>query len=129
MTIKLKGMKEIEKALEQKYGTKKMRQITDEALLAGGQEIEKAIKINFESFEDTGASHDEVTASKPYTLNGVRTIKIHWKGPKNRYQIVHLNEFGTIKNPNPRGKGAIDRALRSGRDTYFKVVKRQLEKG
>ena len=129
MTIKLKGMKEIEKALEKKYGARKMRQITDEALVAGGKVIVKEIKKNFESFEDTGASKDEVTLSKPFTLNGVRTIKIHWKGSKNRYTIIHLNEFGTIKNPNPRGKGAVDRALRSGRDTYFKIVKRELEKG
>lgn len=129
MTVKLKGMKEIERALERKYGRQKMKKISDEALLAGGQVIVKEIKKSFESFKDTGASIDEVTLSRPYSLNGVRTIKIHWKGPYGRYRIVHLNEFGTIKNPNPRGKGAIDRALRSGRDTYFKIVKRQLEKG
>lgn len=129
MGINLKSMKEIEKALEQKYGNKKMRQITDEALVAGGKVIVKEIKKNFETFEDTGASMDEVTLSNPVTLNGVRTIKVYWKGPKNRYRIIHLNEFGTVKNPNPRGKGAVDRALRSGRETYFKVVKRRLEKG
>lgn len=129
MTVKLKGMKELERALERKYGRQKMKKISDEALLAGGQVIVEEIKKSFESFKDTGASIDEVTLSKPYSLNGVRTIKVHWKGPEDRYRIIHLNEFGTIKNPNPRGKGAIDRALRSGRDAYFKVVKRQLEKG
>ncbi|MDN6161879.1 MAG: hypothetical protein L0I79_03805 [Atopostipes sp.] len=129
MTVKLKGMKELERALERKYGRQKMKKISDEALLAGGQVIVEAIKKSFESFKDTGASIDEVTLSRPYLLNGVRTIKIHWKGPDGRYRIVHLNEFGTIKNPNPRGKGAIDRALRSGRDAYFKIVKRHLEKG
>lgn len=129
MTVKLKGLKEIERALERKYGRQKMKKISDEALLAGGQVIVEAIKKSFESFKDTGASIDEVTLSRPYSLNSVRTIKIHWKGPDGRYRIVHLNEFGTIKNPNPRGKGAIDRALRSGRDAYFKIVKRHLEKG
>lgn len=129
MTVKLKGMKELERALERKYGKQKMKKITDKALIAGGQVIIKEIQGNFQSFKDTGASIDEVTLSKPYSLNGVRTIKVHWKGPEDRYRIIHLNEFGTIKNPNPRGKGAIDRALRSGRDAYFKVVKRQLEKG
>lgn len=129
MTVKLKGLKEIERALERKYGRQKMKKISDEALLAGGQVIVEAIKKSFESFKDTGASIDEVTLSRPYSLNGVRTIKVHWKGPKDRYRIIHLNEFGTVKNPNPDGKGSIDRALRSGRDTYFKIVKRQLEKG
>lgn len=129
MTVKLKGLKEIEQALERKYGKQKMKKITDKALIAGGQVIIKEIQSNFQSFKDTGASIDEVTLSRPYLLNGVRTIKIHWKGPKDRYRIIHLNEFGTIKNPNPDGKGAIDRALRSGRDAYFKIVKRELEKG
>lgn len=129
MTVKLKGLKEIEQALERKYGKQKMKKITDKALIAGGQVIIKEIQGNFQSFKDTGASIDEVTLSKPYSLNGVQTIKVHWKGPDDRYRIIHLNEFGTIKNPNPRGKGAIDRALRSGRDTYFKIVKRHLEKG
>lgn len=129
MTVKLKGLKELEQALERKYGKQKMKKITDKALIAGGQVIIKEIQVNFQSFKDTGASIDEVTLSKPYSLNGVRTIKVHWKGPKDRYRIIHLNEFGTIKNPNPDGKGAIDRALRSGRDTYFKIVKRELEKG
>ncbi|MGO1388376.1 MAG: HK97 gp10 family phage protein [Staphylococcus equorum] len=129
MTVKLKGMKELERALERKYGRQKMKKISDEALLAGGQVIVKEIKKSFESFKDTGASIDEVTLSRPYSLNGVRTIKVHWKGPEDRYRIIHLNEFGTVKNPNPDGKGSIDRALRSGRDTYFKIVKRHLEKG
>lgn len=129
MTVKLKGLKELEQALERKYGKQKMKKITDKALIAGGQVIIKEIQVNFQSFKDTGASIDEVTLSKPYSLNGVRTIKVHWKGPKDRYRIIHLNEFGTIKNSNPDGKGAIDRALRSGRDTYFKIVKRELEKG
>lgn len=129
MTVKLKGMKELERALEWKYGRQKMKKITDKALIAGGQVIIKEIQGNFQSFKDTGASIDEVTLSKPYSLNGVQTIKVHWKGPDDRYRIIHLNEFGTVKNPNPDGKGSIDRALRSGRDTYFKIVKRHLEKG
>lgn len=129
MTVKLRGMEAIEKSLEQKYGARKMRQITDKALVAGGEVIVEEIKKNFEFFKDTGASIEEVTLSKPSLLNGARTIKVHWKGPEDRYRIIHLNEFGTIQNPNPRGKGAVNRALRSGRDTYFKTVKRHLEKG
>ncbi|MBI5975206.1 hypothetical protein [Staphylococcus canis] len=128
MTIKLKGMRELEIELEKRYGRAKMIRIIDEALMAGGKVIVNNIKQNFQSFKDTGASIDEVTLSKPFTINGTRTIKIHWKGPKGRYRIIHLNEFGTIKNPNPRGKGAIDRALRSGREAYFQVVKRKLGK-
>ena len=129
MAIKLKGMKELERELENRYGKAKMKRIVDEALVAGGHVIVQKIKSHFESFKDTGASKAEVKWSKPFTLNGVRTIKIHWRGPKERYRIIHLNEFGTIKNPNPRGKGAVERALRSGQKTYFQIVKQRLKRG
>ncbi|MFO3694438.1 hypothetical protein WER97_12105 [Staphylococcus felis] len=129
MAIKIKGMKELERELENRYGKAKMKRIVDESLIIGGNVIVQKIKSNFEEFKDTGASKAEVTLSKPFTLNGVRTIKIHWKGPKERYRIIHLNEFGTIKNPNPRGKGAVERALRSGKEAYFQAVKQRLKRG
>ncbi|WP_349421247.1 hypothetical protein [Staphylococcus felis] len=129
MVIKLKGMKELERELENRYGKAKMKRIVDESLIIGGNIIVQNIKSNFEDFKDTGTSKAEVKLSKPFTLNGVRTIKIHWKGPKGRYRIIHLNEFGTIKNPSPRGKGAVERALRSGREAYFQAVKQRLKRG
>lgn len=36
MPIKLKGMKELERELENRYGKAKMKRIVDEALVAGG---------------------------------------------------------------------------------------------
>ncbi|WP_426803774.1 hypothetical protein [Staphylococcus capitis] len=35
------------------------------------------------TFKDTGESVEETTLSKPMTISGVRTVKIHWRGPKN----------------------------------------------
>lgn len=77
MTIKLKGMKELERELENRYGKAKMKRIVDESLIIGGNIIIQNIKRNFESFKDTGASKAELKLSKPFTLNGVRTVKIH----------------------------------------------------
>ena len=52
MTVKLKGLKEIEQALRAKYGKQKMKKITDKALIAGGQVIIKEIQGDFQSFQD-----------------------------------------------------------------------------
>ena len=126
LNVKVNGVEEVNRELEKRFGGKSMERILDKALLAGAAVLKKELERNFESFKDTGASKDEITISKPMTLNGTRTVVIHWSGPKKRYTIIHLNEFGTIKNPPPRGKGAIERALRAGQAEYLRVVKQEI---
>jgi len=87
------------------------------------------LKTQFERFRDTGGSIEEITISEPMWVGSVRTVKVHWKGPRGRYRIIHLNEFGTIKNPNPRGKGAIARAMRSAERAYREAIKQAIERG
>lgn len=122
MAIKVEGLKELEAELEKRFSKDKMEEITDVALFKGAQVIYDAIRSNLEPHKATGATYDEVTISKPVTLNGTRTIRIYWKGPMNRYRIIHLNEHGTIRNPNPKSKGEIDRALKRAREVYFETV-------
>lgn len=120
--MQLKGMDKLLSTLEQKLGKAKMQSMSDEALREGAKVFVQELKKEFQSFRDTGASIDEITISPPMTIGGVRTIKIHWKGPKNRYRIIHLNEWGTVKNPNPRGKGAIARAMRNAETAYRNAI-------
>ena len=127
--VTVRGVDNLLYELERRLGKQKMRRKVDKALIAGARVIVEEIKSNFQSFKHTGASIDELTFSKPMYLNGIRTIKIHWKGPKNRYAIIHLNEHGTIRQPNPRGKGAVERSLRSGQEEYFRVLRNELAKG
>ncbi|MGM8215174.1 hypothetical protein ACLIA0_06295 [Bacillaceae bacterium W0354] len=129
MSVEIRGVEEIIKALEQKLGKDNMQKISDKALLKAADEFVKALKIEFERFKDTGASIDEITVTGPVWDGGVRVIKVHWRGPKGRYRIIHLNEWGTIKNPNPRGKGAIARAMKNSEKAYREAVKKALESG
>lgn len=103
--------------------------VIDKALVEGAEFMAERIRSNFESFKDTGASIEEVTVSEPFTQDGVRMIKIHWHGSKNRYRIIHLNEWGTVRVPNPRGKGSIQSAMREGESRYFRILKEEIEKG
>ena len=136
MTVTVKGDKEIIAYLEKKYGRSATKRITDFALTKGGQKVVQIIKNNMKSFKDTGESVEETTVSKPMTINGVRTVKIHWRGPKQRYRIIHLNEYGHYdrrgKNAgkwvDTRGKGVIENAMREGRETYFRTVKEEMRK-
>lgn len=132
MTVTVKGDKEIIAYLEKKYGKSATKRITDFALTKGGQKVVQIIKNNMKSFKDTGESVEETTVSKPMTINGVRTVKIHWRGPRQRYRIIHLNEYGHFdragKWVNTRGKGVIENAMREGRETYFRTVKEEIRR-
>lgn len=132
MTVTVKGDKEIIAYLEKKYGKSATKRITDFALTKGGQKVAQIIKNNMKAFKDTGESVEETTVSKPMTINGVRTVKIHWRGPKQRYRIIHLNEYGHFdragKWVNTAGKGVIENAMREGRETYFRTVKEEIRR-
>lgn len=132
MTISVKGDKEIIAYLEKKFGKSATKRITDFALTKGGQKVIQIIKRDMGSFKDTGESVSETSLSKPMTIGGVRTVKVHWRGPKQRYRIIHLNEFGHYdrsgKWVNTAGKGVIERAMREGRETYFRTVKEEIRR-
>lgn len=132
MTISVKGDKEIIAYLEKKFGKSATKRITDSALTKGGQKVAQIIKRDMGSFKDTGESVSETSLSKPMTINGVRTVKVHWRGPKQRYRIIHLNEYGHYdrsgKWVNTSGKGVIERAMREGRETYFRTVKEEIRR-
>ncbi|WHY15751.1 hypothetical protein QNH16_08965 [Peribacillus frigoritolerans] len=129
MSVKIKGEKMLIAELERRLGKMKVQQVSDKALKQGAQVFIKELKYQFASFKDTGASIEEMTISEPMWVSGVRTIKVYWKGPKSRYRIIHLNEFGTVKNPNPRGKGAIARAMRSAESSYREAIKKAIKEG
>ena len=56
-------------------------------------------------------------------------IKVYWEGPQHRRSIIHINEWGSVINPNPRGKGAIARTMRITKEPYRQIVKNDLEGG
>lgn len=129
MSVNITGINALINELERRLGSNRMQEINDRALKEGTKVFVRELKLQFEHFKDTGASIDEITISEPMWVRGKRTIKVHWRGPKGRYRIIHLNEWGTVKNPNPRGKGVIARALRNAEDAYRRVVRQELERG
>lgn len=129
MSVKITGVKEMLQALDNRFGDKAVKRISDQALKAGAQVFVRELKQQFQNFKDTGASIDEITISEPMLIGGVRTIKVHWRGPKDRYRIIHLNEWGTVQNPNPKGKGAIARALRNAEKAYRLAVLEAVRRG
>lgn len=100
MSVEIKGIPEVLNKLESVYGKQAMQAKSDKALNEASEFFIKALKKEFESFKDTGASIEEMTKSKPYTKVGSqeRAVLIEWVGPMNRKNIIHLNEHGYTRD-------------------------------
>lgn len=124
--VNVTGMEQLERELERRFGRQAMERISDKALKNASLVFKRELLSQLRTFSGvpgtTGATVDEVTFTEPYWKDGVRTITVHWKGPKGRYRIIHLNEFGTVKNPNPKGKGAIARAIQASASAYRQAI-------
>ncbi|HDE8833970.1 TPA: hypothetical protein PD488_002720, partial [Staphylococcus aureus] len=108
-----------------------MQAKSDKALNEASEFFIKALKKEFESFKDTGASIEEMTKSKPYTKVGSqeRAVLIEWVGPMNRKNIIHLNEHGYTrdgKKYTPRGFGVIAKTLAASERKYREIIKKEL---
>src|SRR5699024_1973685 len=108
-----------------------MPRVRDDALYKGEQVYVKVINREIYSRLEKGNANvwtvDDTSRTEPMWLNGKRTVKIHWNSSNVRYSIIHLNEFGTVNNPNPPRKGAIAKALRAGEAEYKAVIRNALE--
>lgn len=134
MSVEIKGVKELENELEKRFGPKAMRIKSDKALTEASEYMLKEMKTNFEAFKDTGASINEMQKTKPFTdaRDRQRTVVIEWVGPKDRYNLVHLNEHGYDRNGKkfiPRGFGVIAKTLQVSQARYRKIVVDELRKG
>lgn len=133
MKAELHGIPQLEKALEKKLGKQNMQRISDDALKQGARVYKSAINNQISRRPDKGYAKGytikDTDISEPMTINGVRMVKIHWNSSHGRYRIIHLNEFGTVKNPNPPRKGAIAVALQKGERSYKEVIKGALRRG
>ncbi|KPH76073.1 HK97-gp10 family putative phage morphogenesis protein [Oceanobacillus caeni] len=134
MSAEITGVNKLLSDLENRLGKQAMQRISDEALKAGAKVFVKELQAQVKTFSDgkeysKGYTLEEITVSEPMWVGGVRTIKVHWRGPHGRYRVIHLNEWGTVKNPNPRGKGAIARALKNAENAYQKAIMEAVRRG
>lgn len=127
MAVKITGLPALQAELQARFGQAKMQEMADKAIYKGAEVIVKELEQNFQSFKDTGASIREITISEPMVSASGRRREIHWRGPDDRYRLIHINEWGTIKNPSPAGKGKVAASLEGGKKAYRKAVKQVLE--
>lgn len=131
MSVELKGVQELVKQLDDKFGRKRTEEINDKALKKAGAYFKKELESAFDTFKDTGASKDEIKLSAPMNIQGVRGIKVYWEGPMDRYKIIHLNEWGYKRKGTkhyPKGHAVIAKTLKKSEKIYRNIVKDEIRK-
>lgn len=128
MSVEISGMSQLLTGLERRLGANAATRISDEALIEASQVFKQVLIRELSTFKDTGATIDELQFSDPKDVGGVRTITVYWKGPKSRYSVIHLNEHGTVSNPNPAGKGAIARSVVQSERAYKQAIREAIER-
>ena len=129
--IKMTGVDELLNELERRLGKDSMERISDAALLKGAELFVKILN----AYIGTGGKYAkgwtvaDTSIEGPVYIDGVKTVKIHWNGPNGRYRIIHLNEWGTVKMPNPPRKGAIAKAMRQAEQVYRNAIKQAVLEG
>lgn len=129
--FKVTGMNELLDELERRLGKEAMQRISDDALMKGAKLFVKILNayIGTGGKQAKGWTVADTSIGEIEEINGVRNIKIHWNGPHGRYRIIHLNEWGTVKIPNPPRKGAIAKAMREAEQVYRNAVKQAVLEG
>lgn len=129
--VKLEGEKKLMKKMEAKFGQKAMQVKKDKALIEASNFLKQELKYQFEAFRDTGATIQEMQRGKPETVAGQRRIMIHWEGPKERKNLIHLNEHGYTRNGKkytPRGYSVIAKTIDASQTKYRSIIRRELNK-
>lgn len=131
INIKMTGVNELLAELERRLGKENMERISDAALLKGAELFVKILNayISTNGKYAKGWTVADTSIEGPVYILGVKTVKVHWNGPHGRYRIIHLNEWGTVKMPNPPRKGAIAKAMRQAEQVYRNAVKQAVLEG
>ncbi|MFY4479666.1 hypothetical protein [Latilactobacillus sakei] len=133
MSVEIKGMDEVLAKLDQQLGTRKVNAYSKEALTIMGRYLAVQIKNAVASYRDTGATVQEIVVSTPRKKDGTLTVKIGWDGmgSRQRWRLVHLNEFGYTRSGRtyrPRGIGKIQKAYDSNKVQAKELGQNQLRK-
>lgn len=127
--FEIRGLKELEAAINEAYSGAKAKKIRKEALNAGGELVTEKLKDNFSKFKNTGYSRDEIIKTNPKSKNDVEQLQIGWNGPHERWRLIHLNEFGYTKmgkQYTPKGFGTIDKTVKETQNDYFNTVAEEM---
>lgn len=125
--FEIRGVDEVIKALEEQFGDRRLTRIQNQAINEAAEKFKDGLAEAISVYQDTGATVDETTRSRASKkADGTRTARVGWRGPKQRYKLIHLNEFGYVRwgrSYSPRGAGVIRAYIDKSRNVYIKDIR------
>ncbi|MDT2815975.1 hypothetical protein P7H75_14035 [Vagococcus carniphilus] len=126
---------EVVKGIDKELGEARSGRIQNKAINKGMDKVADDLENAFGKFigtkYSTGATRDEITILKARQTKNARIGSIGWRGPKDRYRLVHLNEWGYTrkgKKYRPRMQGTIGNTMQLSEPKYFNIVHQELRK-
>lgn len=132
MPVEVKGDQELIRDLESRFGQQAMAKLSETGLKRAAQMFADTLRRNMTAVDGqyrTGATEDEIVVQGPVMRRGEWIYVIAWRGPDDRYRLIHINEKGTVQNPNPPLKGVIARTLNQTTDEFNRILAEEIRKG
>lgn len=127
---------EVVKAIDKELKGTQSSRIQNAAINKGAEKVADNTSKAFAKFKgtkySTGATADEVVVQRSRKTQYGRAAKVGWSGPKERYRLIHLNEWGYTrkgKTYRPRMMGTVQKSLDQSEREYFDIVGKELQKG
>lgn len=125
--FEMHGIDEVIKALDEQFSERRSSSIQNKAVNEAAEIFKEGLAEAISVYSDTGATVGETTRSRSsIKAGGVRTARVGWNGPKQRYKLIHLNEFGYVrwgKRYNPRGMGVIRAYIDKSQNIYMENIR------
>lgn len=125
--FELSGVDEVIKALDEQFSERRSSTIQNKAVNEAAEIFKDGLAEAISVYSDTGATVGETTRSRASKkADGTRTSRVGWSGPKKRYKLIHLNEFGYVrwgKKYNPRGSGVIRAYIDKSQNVYIENIR------
>lgn len=131
MSVKVHGLKDVEKQLNSLYSSRKANKMMNDTVNAGAEVVEERLKQTMKSHKDTGYTADAVTRSKARNSPVGRVAKVGFSNEKGRASLIHLGEFGyTIKGlrVNTPAFGSVQKVVNSSGQDYFAAAFKEARK-
>lgn len=129
--VKLNGVDELLRKMEQELGEAKVNRVVNKALRETGAELLPEFKKELEVFTDTGQTIEDATVSGVSRATGEGVVKLGF-GKGSRWRLAHLNELGYSrlgKTYRPRGFGVIRGYAEKLEVKYPKLIANKLKGG
>lgn len=125
--FEIRGVDEVIKALDEQFSERRSSSIQNKTVNEATEIFKEGLAEAISVYSDTGATVGETTRSRASKkADGTRTSRVGWSGPKKRYKLIHLNEFGYVrwgKRYNPRGTGVIRAYIDKSQKIYIENIR------